>query len=88
MVESVCSPEDMESDHSDSTYNPQEDMSSDARTFIEKFVEDWVLSLDREDTISLGIFLTYHLVHLLNFTNTKAAEYAGITIGKADRTIR
>ena len=71
----------------DPTYDPQEDLSADANISLERFVEDWVLTSDRNDKISLSLFLCYHLQHLLNFTHTKAAEYAGIMLGKSDRTI-
>ena len=72
----------------DPTYDRQEELSADANISLERFVEDWVLTLDRDDKISLSLFLCYHLQHLLNFTHTKAAEYAGIMLGKSDRTIR
>ena len=38
--------------------------------------------------ISLFLFLTYNLKSLLNHSTTKAADYAGIMLGKSDRTIR
>ena len=63
-------------------------MQEEAGAAMEQFVEDWVLSLNGEDTISLSLFLTFHLAQLLNFTSTKAAEYAAIMVGKSDRTIR
>ena len=55
---------------------------------MEQFVEEWVLSLDREDQISLSLFLTFHFERLLNFTQYHAADYAGIMMGKNERTIR
>ena len=73
---------------SDGSYSPTEDMQEEAGAAVEQFVEDWVLSLNHEDTISLSLFLTFHLAQLLNFTSTKAAEYAAIMVGKSDRTIR
>ena len=63
-------------------------MRDEVDTALEQFIEDWVISLDREDTISLSLFLTYHFSNLMNFTSTKAAEYAAIMIGKSDRTVR
>ena len=73
------------SDPSDGNYSPTEDAGEDAGAATEQFVEDWVLSLNRHDTISLALFLTFHL---LNFPSTRAAEYAAIMIGKSDRTVR
>ena len=72
----------------DASYDPQEELSADANLLLEQFVEDWVLTLDREDKISLALFLCYHFQHLLNFTQTRAAEYAGVMLGKLDRAIR
>ena len=54
----------LDSDQSDSSYDPDEDCGDP----LEMFVEDWALSLGREDTISLGLFLTFNLVKLFNFT--------------------
>ncbi len=51
-------------------------------------MEEWELSLDHDDKISLVLFLTFHLQKLLNFTATSAAEYTAIMIGKSERTIR
>ena len=75
------------SDPSDGNYSPTEDAGEDAGAATEQFVEDWVLSLNRDDTISLALFLTFHLSHLLNFPSTRAAEYAAIMIGKSDHTV-
>ena len=76
------------SEPSDGNYSPTEDMREDLGATEEQFVENWALSLYRDDTVSLALFLTSHLTHLLNFTSTKAAELAAIMIGKSDRTIR
>ena len=38
----------------DPTYDPQEELSADANISLERFVEDWVLTLDRDDKISLS----------------------------------
>lgn len=56
--------------------------------FLETFVENWVLTLDRDDTISLGLFLFHHLTVTLNIPKTKAAEFCGMMTSKADWTIR
>lgn len=32
--------------------------------------------------------MCYHLQHMFHFTKTKAAEFAGIMIGRSDRTVR
>lgn len=55
---------------------------------LEQYVEEWELALDRDDRTSLGLFLTYNLQYTLNFTSTKACEYAAIMMGRSERTIR
>lgn len=64
------------------------DIDNDTDAKMEHFVEEWALSLDRDDTISLGLFLSYHLINTLNIFKTKAAEFASMMLGKSDRTIR
>ena len=63
-------------------------MASDPTLKLEQFVEEWVLSLNRDDKVALGLFLTYNLQHTLNFTATRSAEYAVIMMGTSERTIR
>ena len=46
------------------------------------------ITLDRENTISLSLFLTFHLERMLNFSQTNSAELVSIMLGKSDRTIR
>ena len=75
-----------ETDCSDATFDPEQDAG--AQAVLTQFVEDWVLTLDRENTISLALFLTYNFVSLFNFSYTKAAEYVGIMISKSERTVR
>lgn len=72
----------------DPTFDPADELSSNPNVKLEQYIEDWLCSLDREDTVSLGIFLAFQLEHLLNFTATKAAEHAAIMIGKSERTVR
>ena len=47
-----------------------------------------MLSLDRDDKISLALFLDFHFQKLLKFTATASAEYTGIMVGKSEKTIR
>lgn len=75
------------SDDSDYSYDPEADVYVDA-VAMETFLENWVLSLDRDDTISLGLFLLHHLTLTLRIPKTKAAEFTSMMLGKADRTIR
>ena len=82
----VIDPED--SDRSDATYDPDKDATSSLDAGLAQFVEDWLLTLDRDTTISLSLFLQYNLTNLLSTATTKAAEYTGIMLGKSDRTVR
>ena len=53
-----------------------------------KFANDWLEELDKDDTRSLALFLSYQLVHMFSFTETNAALYAAATVNKSDRTVR
>ena len=75
-------------DQDDPTFDPQQELDENPSLKMEQFLEDWVVSLSREDKISLGLFLSYNLRNVLNFTATRAAEYAVVMMGKSDRTIR
>ena len=55
---------------------------------IGSFAEDWLDTLDKEDIRSLSLFLCYHLVDLLSFTETKAAEFAALMVKKSNRSVR
>lgn len=72
----------------DATFDPKEELKSNPVLELEQFVEEWELSLDRDDRISLGLFLVYNLQYTLNFTATKACEYAAIMMGRSERSIR
>ena len=75
-------------DTSDFTFDPDFDSCGASHGSLGRFVEDWLLSLDRDTTVSLSLFLTYNLVNLMNVTVTKAAEYVGIMLNKSERTVR
>lgn len=77
-----------DSEESDGSYNPDEDLSADDNLKLEKFSEEWLVSLDRDDRLSLGLFLSYHLRAMFNFTVTNAAEYAGLMVGRSEQTVR
>ena len=72
----------------DPTFNPEEELTSNPNLRLEQFVEEWALSLDREDRIALGLYLSFHFERLMNFTQYQSADYAGIMLGKSERTIR
>ena len=76
------------SSDSDRSYDPAEELSIDSSLKLEQFAEEWVVTLDREDQVSLALFLCHHLKHVYGHTYTQAAEYAGMMLGKLDRTVR
>ena len=72
----------------DPSFDPEEELRANPELKLEEFVEDWVLTLSRDDKISLGLFLFFHFQRLLSFTQEKAAEYAQIMTGRSERTVR
>ena len=46
------------SSDSDRSYDPAEELSIDSSLKLEQFAEEWVVTLDREDQVSLALFLS------------------------------
>ena len=59
-----------------------------SQDILGKFAEDWLETLDKDETKSVSLFLCYQLVHVFSFTATKATEYAAAMVKKSDRTVR
>ena len=74
-------------DGEDSTFDHNEEVKANRLLQLEQYVEEWELSLDRDDRISLGLFLAYNLQYTLNFTATKVCEYAAIMMGRSEHSI-
>ena len=55
-------------------------IKSDCEHMIERFCEDWVAKFDRDDLVSLALFLYFQLTSHLNVGETKAAELVSIMI--------
>ena len=72
----------------DSTFDPERELRENNELKMEKFCGEWVASLDRDDRMSLGIFLSHHLENLVGFSKLMAAEYSGMMLSKSERTIR
>ena len=53
-----------------------------SQNMLGKFAEEWLETLDKEETKSVSLFLCYQLVHMFSFTETKAAEYAAAMVKK------
>ena len=62
-----------------------ESMKRDLDHQIDEFCENWVLELDRDDQVSLGLFLAFQLKKVLAVGETRAAELAGMMIGRSDK---
>jgi len=62
-------------------------MKSESSYIVDKFCEEWLAQLSREDVVLLGLFLSFQLQSLLETTKTRATEYAAILIGKSMNTV-
>ena len=51
----------------------------------DSFCENWEGQFERDDLVSLGLYLTFQLSNLLQKKETEVAEIAGIMIDKSDR---
>ena len=89
MVEVTDKLEDLveSADAKDTTFKLESGMVSDTDFMAETFCEEWVSHLGKEDCVSLGVFLCFQLAKHLALGETKAAELAGVTIGKSDKTV-
>ena len=78
-------------DTDDEVVDPSFDLDSSVRCdtdhIVETFCEDWVCHLDRDDRVSLGLFLCFQLSRYLQLGETKAAELSGMVIGKSDKAV-
>ena len=79
---------DADDENVDPSFDLETSLTSDHEYFVEKFCEEWVLQLDHDDKVSLGLFLAFQLSRHLGLGKTKSAELAGIMIGRSDKVIR
>ena len=79
---------DTEDEQKDPTFDLDSSLKEDIDHVTETFCEDWATHLDRDDRVSLGLFLYFQLTKVLSMGELKAAEVAGMMIGKSERTIR
>ena len=86
----VMSEEALDTDEEsvDPTFDLDSSMKSDVDHIVESFCEDWVSHLDRDDRVSLGVFLCFQLSKQLGLGETRAAELTGMMIGKSERAVR
>ncbi len=71
----------------DPDFDPESSMKSDSSFTTDKFCEEWLEQLSWEDKTSLGLFLSFQLLSLLNVSKYRAAELAGILVGKSVNAI-
>ena len=79
---------DTEDPNADPSFDLDASMKSDVEHLAENFCEDWVSHLKRDDRVSLGLFLCFQLTKHLDLWDTKAAEIAGMMLGRSDKTVR
>ena len=79
---------DTDNESVDPSFDLDSSLKSDNDFLVEQFCEDWVLQLDRDDKVSLGVFLCFQLSKHVGLGETKAAELAGAMIGISDRVVR
>ena len=79
---------DTDDEETDPSFELESSMVSDTNYMVKTFCEDWVSHHDREDCVSLSLFLCFQLTKHLALGETKAAELSGAMIGKSNKTIR
>lgn len=65
---------------SDEDFDPNKELNENILLKLETFLEEWVISLDCDDKISLTLFLDFYLRQLFNFTATGSREHASIML--------
>ena len=79
-------------DTDDEAVDPSFDLDSSLKSDVEhlqdSFCDDWISHLEREDRVSLGLFLCFQLSKHFDLGDTKAAELAGMMVGRSDKTVR
>jgi hypothetical protein len=68
----------------DPTFDLDASVRSDSAHQLESFNENWMLQLDRDDRMSLGIFIVHNLKVHLGKGETEAAELAGMMVGRSE----
>ena len=79
---------DTEDENANHCFDLDASMKSDVEHLAENFCEDWVSHLERDDRVSLKLFLCFQFTKHLDTADTKAAEIAGMIIGRSDKTVR
>ena len=92
MAEFLSMPEsalDTDNEDIDPSFDLDASMKSDSDHMIESFCEDWISHLDRDDIVSLSLFLSFQLANFLGLGETEAAELASsFMMNRSEKTIR
>ena len=75
---------DTDNEDVDPSFDLDASTKSDGDYMVEKFCENWNSHLDRDNLVSLDLFLSFQLAKHLNIGNTKAAELASVMMNKSD----
>ena len=78
---------DTDNESVDPTFNLDDSVMLE-ENLAESFCEDYVLQLDHDQRVGLGIFLSFQLEKYFSTGSTKSAEYAGMMIGRSDKSVR
>ena len=62
--------EEADNEVTDPSFDLDASMNSDCEHMIERFCEDWISNLDRDDLVSLALFLCFQLTSHLNVGET------------------
>ena len=67
---------DMEDEEVDPTFDLDASLHYDVDHIFDSFCEDWVLQLDRDDRVSLGLFLCFQLRKQLDIRATAVSRFS------------
>ena len=86
-TEEMSSRED-ETEEQDPTFDEASAKQQDKEYIQESFCEEWISQMNREDKISLALFLSFQIPQHFDLGATETAEVVGMMIGKSERTVR
>ena len=79
---------DTDNEDVDPSFDLDASMKSDSDHMIESFCEVWISHLDRDDIVSLGLFLSLQLGNFLGLCETEAAKLASsFMMSRFEKTI-
>ena len=79
---------DTENEDIDPSFDFNSSLKEDDEHIVESFCENYVLQFNRDERVELGLFLCFQLEKHLGLGDTKAAELAGMMVGRCDKSVR